>query len=246
MVTLNRPERLNAIDGSMVNAALDVFARLSADETVRAVVVTGAGRGFCAGGDLRAIDADAEDRNSASEVHAVADARRPMAIVELLRAMPKPVIAAVNGACAGAGIAWACACDIRLAARSAFFTTAYLDAGLAGDYGITWTLPRIVGVGRATELLLAGIGLTADDAARIGLVSRVLDDDELLPSAIELARRFENRSASAIGDLKANLLVAQTLTFAQAIDAETERLVRALRAPGATAAALSVLDGRCR
>jgi enoyl-CoA hydratase/carnithine racemase len=87
-----------------------------------------------------------------------------MAIVELLRAMPKPVIAAVNGACAGAGIAWACACDIRLAGRSAFFTTAYLDAGLAGDYGITWTLPRIVGAGRASELLLAGIRLTADDA----------------------------------------------------------------------------------
>jgi 2-(1,2-epoxy-1,2-dihydrophenyl)acetyl-CoA isomerase len=243
-VTLNRPELLNAIDGSMIDAALDVFARLSADDGVRAVVVTGAGRGFCAGGDLRAIDADAEDRNSASEVQAVAAARRPMAIVELLRTMPKPVIAAVNGACAGAGMAWACACDFRLAGRSAFFTTAYLDAGLAGDYGITWTLPRIVGVGRATELLLAGVRLTADDAAGIGLVSRVLDDGELLPAAIELARRFENRSASAVADLKANLLESQTLTFAGAIDAETERLIRALRAPGATTAALSVLNPR--
>ena len=229
IVTLNRPQRLNAIDRSVMDAALEIFTQLGKDDMVRAVVLTGAGRGFCSGGDLRAMNEKAEKRRTLPEAEVLAASRRPMAIVELLREMPKPVIAAINGACAGAGIAWACACDIRLAARSAFFVPAFVDAGLAGDYGITWTLPRIIGAGRAAELLLIGTRLTAEEAAAIGLVARVVDDAELMGAALEQARRFENLAPGAVADLKANLLDGQVLTFSATIDRETERLVRRLR-----------------
>jgi 2-(1,2-epoxy-1,2-dihydrophenyl)acetyl-CoA isomerase len=230
IVTLNRPERLNAIDPAIMAAAPGLLSGLAGDPAVRAVVLTGAGRGFCTGGDIKAMNERSEARNRRSEEEVIAASRAPMAIVELLRSMPKPVIAAVNGPCAGAGLAWACACDIRLAARSAYFLPAFLDAGLSGDYGITWTLPRIVGAGRATEWLLTGTRLTADDAAAIGLVSRVVDDDALLPEALDLARGFEKYLPRALADLKANLLDGATATFAATIDAETERLVRGLRA----------------
>jgi 2-(1,2-epoxy-1,2-dihydrophenyl)acetyl-CoA isomerase len=244
VVTLNRPDRLNAIDPAMMAVAPGLFAGLAADDAVRAVVLTGAGRGFCAGGDLRAATSTTEARNRREEADVIADARAPMAIVEVLRTMPKPVIAAINGACAGAGLAWACACDLRFAARSAFFVTAYVDAGLGGDYGITWSLPRIIGAGRATELLLTGARLSAEEAETIGLVSRVVDDDGLVPAALEVAHGFEARPAVALADLKANLVDGATGTFSATIDAETERLVRRFRSPGVGESLASVLDGR--
>lgn len=234
VVTLQRPHRLNAINGPMRQAMLSILEQLADDTRVRSVILTGEGRAFCAGGDIR--DGGGDDRDASAHDRLQA-ARRSMEIVERLRAMPKAVIAAINGACAGAGIAWACAADLRVAGTSARFKAAYLDIGLSGDYGVTWTLPRIVGAGRAAEMLLLGEMLGASDAERIGLVNLVVSDDQLRPTALEMAHKLATASPPAIAALKANLVEGQTLDFSTSLDRETERLLATLATREATEAA---------
>jgi 2-(1,2-epoxy-1,2-dihydrophenyl)acetyl-CoA isomerase len=229
-VILNRPERLNAIETGMLDLLLPGLEDLAADEEVRAVVLTGAGRGFCAGGDVGALASlpDPADQAARAPDHGgdrVASMRSVVRITELLRAMPKVTIAAVNGPCAGAGLSWACACDIRYAASSAIFTTAFVAVGQPGDYGITWMLPRIIGGGQARELLLTGERFDAHRAERIGLVSAVLPDDDLLPHATAVAVRAAARSPLAVAALKANLDDADDLTLAALLDRESERFI---------------------
>jgi 2-(1,2-epoxy-1,2-dihydrophenyl)acetyl-CoA isomerase len=191
-VTLNRPERLNAIETGMLDELLPGLDDLAADEEVRALVFTGAGRGFCAGGDVGALaslpdPADPASRLATTIEDRVASMRSVVRITELLSGMPKVTIAAVNGPCAGAGLSWACACDIRYAASSAIFTTAFVGVGQTGDYGCTWTLPRIIGRGPARELFLTGRRFDAARAEHIGLVSAVLPDEDLLAHAMAVA-----------------------------------------------------------
>jgi len=240
-LTLDRPDRLNAINGAMIDDMLATVERAAADESARALVLTGAGRAFSAGGDLRdgGVPIDGLSRDEA-----VANARSGMRLVEMLHSIPKPTVAAVNGPCAGAGIAWACACDIRVAAQSSFFRTAFVDAGLAGDYGISWLLPRVIGLGRATDLLLTGRNVSADEAERIGLVSLVVGNEELQGSALTMARALTEKPFRAIVDIKANLNDGQHCDLGQTIDRESERLIDALRRPDFKDAARTFLKSR--
>jgi enoyl-CoA hydratase len=187
-ITLQRPERLNAMNATLVSElheALDVLAK---DRSCRVVVLTGAGRGFCAGVDLSgygtAPSADGRGRvedTFATQTHIAA-------LVPRLRAMPQPVIAAVNGAAAGGGLALALASDIRIAGASARFNVAFVKLGISGcDIGVSWLLPRLIGASRAWELMLTGRIIDADEADRIGLVLRVVPDDELMQAALDTA-----------------------------------------------------------
>jgi 2-(1,2-epoxy-1,2-dihydrophenyl)acetyl-CoA isomerase len=158
-------------------------------------------------------------------------------VVEQLRGLDLPVIAAVNGPCAGAGLAWACGCDIRVAGRSATFHTAFAKAGLTGDHGISWTLPRVVGAGRAMAMLLLDEPVDAEQALAWGLVTEVVDDDALLARARAIAGQLAGRSRLGLAGLKANLLDSQTAALGPSLDTEADRLIAAMRAPESAALA---------
>lgn len=195
LVTLNRPHRLNALTFPMFDEIADLCRRLEGDLSVRAVILTGAGRGFCAGLDL---DAVAEILEMSSFEFLRGQERWAQASLALHR-LTTPIIAAVNGPAAGAGFSLAMTCDVRLASPTAKFNAAFVRIGLTGgDLGSSWLLPRLVGVGRASEILLSGRFVLADEAERIGLVNRVVDAEQLLPSAVELARSIAGNSPFAV------------------------------------------------
>lgn len=240
ILTLNRPEKLNATTDELTGALLDRLRDATVDDEVSAVVLTGAGRAFCAGGDLARLMARDERPLGAT----VAFTRELMSIPELLHTSSKPSVAAVNGACAGAGLSWACAADIRIAAESAVFTTAFLRAGRAGDYGLAWTLPRIVGDGQARRMLLLGTRVTAAEALRIGLVSAVVPDDELLDSAHATAVTIAGWSPPAVAALKANLVDAAGMDLGPYLDREADRHIRTARTAEAAEAVTALVEKR--
>jgi 2-(1,2-epoxy-1,2-dihydrophenyl)acetyl-CoA isomerase len=223
-VTLNRPDKLNALTAVMSDELLDVFTSAAEDDETRAVVVTGAGRGFCAGQDLTEFEAAyrAGERPDIREHLARSYHRLIPAIV----ATPKPVIAAVNGVAAGAGVSLAAACDIRLAVEDARFTQAFVKIGLVPDSGGTWLLPRIVGYARALELSITGEVIDAEAALEIGLVNRVVEDDALVKEASALAARLAAMPTTAIGETKALLRAAVGLDLQAALHAEAEAQAR--------------------
>jgi 2-(1,2-epoxy-1,2-dihydrophenyl)acetyl-CoA isomerase len=246
MLTLNRPERMNTMSQQLleeVTAGLEVAA---GDEAVRVVVMTGAGRAFCAGGDLTSFATGGnQTRAGAIGVQARIDQlRQAMRTSQLLHEMPKVTIAAINGACAGAGLAWACAADIRLAAESAMFNTAFMTAGLSGDFGGTWTLPRIVGRGKARELYLLAEKFPAAEAERMGLVSRCLPDGELMSEVRRLADRIAGFAPLTVRAIKANLNDSERLSFSELLDVEAERQVRSGLTDDAREAAAAFLEKR--
>lgn len=183
-ITLNRPESLNSLTVPMKQALLAAWRRVERDAGVRAVVLTGAGRGFCAGQDLR-------ERLQPDAAPLGAEVReRYNPIIRAMRAMPKPIVAAVNGVAAGAGASLAMAADIRIASEAASFTLAFGRVGLVPDSGATWFLPRLVGATKAAELALLGDPVPAADALRIGLVGLVVAADELAAEARAVAARL--------------------------------------------------------
>lgn len=236
-VTLNRPERLNALDLEHVVTLRDELRVLAEDDGVRAVVLTGAGRGFCAGGDVTSMTGD----GSAESAEPV-DLRAIMEVSELLHGMPALTVAAVNGPCAGAGLSFACACDLRYAARSAVFVSAFLRVGSSGDHGSAWVLTRAVGPARARELLFLGERIDAEEAQRIGLVSAVLDDDALRDHVDAVAARLAGTPPNAARLMKQNLDDALTLPLGAYLDAETARFAECSGSPEAVAAAKAFLD----
>jgi 2-(1,2-epoxy-1,2-dihydrophenyl)acetyl-CoA isomerase len=201
-LTLNRPERLNAVNLDLANELPQAIEAASADDAVRVIVITGAGRGFCAGLDLspenlgRRQDSRQESRKARLDNLGWVG-RQAVAIVN----SDKPVIAAINGAAAGAGLGLALAADIRLMKAGAVVTTGYLRRGLSPDAGVTYFLPRLVGTSRATELIMSARDISAEEAERIGLVSRILPDDN-----------FAEAVADYAATLAAGAPVAQTLT----------------------------------
>jgi 2-(1,2-epoxy-1,2-dihydrophenyl)acetyl-CoA isomerase len=221
-VTLNRPENLNAMNAALLQGAVNALEEAAADPDIRVVILTGAGRGFCAGGDLAASDTLGTG-NTESRIGMLQTLQRSS---KLLREMPKVTIAAINGPCAGGGLSWAAAADLRYAAASAKFTTAYLNAGLSGDFGGTWTLPRIVGSARARELYLLSDKFTAQDAQRYGFVTNVLADDELMPYVRSVAERLLSAAPIALQRIKQNLNDAEEVPFKEALDREADRHVR--------------------
>jgi enoyl-CoA hydratase/carnithine racemase len=194
LVTLDRPERLNAWTGRMHTEYRWCLARAEADPDVRAVVVTGAGRGFCAGADTKALDGHVEagryDPGTPDELARPGYGVRPEYdhAFAFHFGMRLPVIAAINGPAAGVGLVLACFCDVRFAATGAKLTTSAGRLGLPAEYGLSWVLPRLVGIGHAADLLISSRLVGAEEAATMGLVNRVLPGDELLPAALGWAQ----------------------------------------------------------
>jgi 2-(1,2-epoxy-1,2-dihydrophenyl)acetyl-CoA isomerase len=222
-LTMNRPDKLNALSPEMMGALVDNLNRASTNPEVGAVVLTGAGRGFCAGGDITAM----RDRNEGGGSGAamtiedrVANLRHGERASEILHEMPKVTIAAVNGPAAGAGLSLAMACDIRLASETARFGTAFAKVGFSGDYGGTWSLTRLVGSAKARELYFLADVIGADEALRIGLTNRVLPAASFQKDAHELASRIANGPTVAYSYMKANLNAAITHEFNELLDRE--------------------------
>jgi 2-(1,2-epoxy-1,2-dihydrophenyl)acetyl-CoA isomerase len=244
-LTLNRPDRLNALSLAAVELLRDTLAGIADDPTARAVVLTGAGRGFCAGGDVGDLAANgASGEPSRAPGGLTATIRACTRIVEILRAMPQPVIAAINGPCAGAGLALACAADLRLASESAVLTTAFVAVGQTGDYGLAWTLPRLVGAGRARELFLTGRRVGADEARALGLVEEVCAPDALLPRAATLAAEIAARAPLTVAGIKASLAEAEVLALGAFLDAEALRYEANAATDDATEAARAFVEKR--
>ena len=214
-ITLNRPDVLNALNREVHQGIYDALEQARADDSVRAVVITGAGRGFCVGQDLQEFSSGAGDvaQNLRDNYH-----RNVLAI----RALEKPVIAAVNGAAAGAGMSLALACDARIAARSASFVPAFIKIGLVPDSGGTWLVRRLLGAARAFEWLTTGRRLGADEAREWGLVSEVVDDESFAERTHEVARLFAAMPTRAVWHTKRLLDTAETTTFAEQLELEAK------------------------
>lgn len=242
-ITLNRPDRLNAMGGQMIPDALDAIERAAGDDAIRVVVLTGAGRGFCAGGDLSGGAGGGLEGPSPVDTK-IRHLRDFMRSSQLLVDMPKVTIAAINGACAGAGLSWGCACDLRYAAQSAKFTTAFVNAGLSGDFGGTWLLPRIVGSAKARELYLLGERFGAAEAARLGLVARVVPDEQLRAHVAGVATALLGKAPVALARIKANLNDAEHLSFSEALDHEADRHVCTAQTGDAVEAARAFIEKR--
>jgi 2-(1,2-epoxy-1,2-dihydrophenyl)acetyl-CoA isomerase len=222
---------------------LDVIERVADDSSVAVVVVTGAGRGFCAGGDL-SEGAGGGVMTDGTTAYDIRRLRTFMRCAQLLHEMPKIVIAAINGACAGAGLALACACDLRYCANTAAFNTAFLTAGLSGDFGGTWTLPRIVGPARARELYLLSEKFDAETAERIGLVSARVDRDDLAGHVRSVAETLLNRAPEAVRAVKANLNDSAVNSLSDQLDVEADRHIRCGRMADSQEAAKAFLEKR--
>jgi enoyl-CoA hydratase len=201
ILTLNRPRRLNAMSVGLIDELHDVLDRLRDDDTARVAILTGAGRGFCSGLDLVDLAPSGSGPSEGrGRVQRGMDLQQRIAsLVPKLRGLRIPVVAAVNGPAAGGGLALALASDVRIAARSARFNVAFVRIGLSGcDIGVSWLLPRWIGASRAFELMLTGRQVDAEEAERIGLVSRVVDDDDLLEAALGTARLICANSPTGI------------------------------------------------
>jgi len=239
-LTLNRPDRLNAMNEELLEALVAGIERAASDDAVRVVVVTGAGRGFCVGGDLSGggFSADAPLQTQIDQL------RSAMRSVQILHETPKPAVAAINGPCAGAGLALACACDLRYAARSAKLNTAFLDAGLSGDFGGSWSLTRVVGPARARELYLLPGRFSADDAERNGLVTEACPDESLSERVADVAGRLAAAPPLALARMKANLNDALDVSFSESLDREADRHVRCANTEDHREAARAFMEKR--
>jgi 2-(1,2-epoxy-1,2-dihydrophenyl)acetyl-CoA isomerase len=219
-LTLNRPESLNSLDVALKETLRDTLASLADDPGCRAVVLAGAGRAFCVGQDLRehaaALAAESQPPLETVRVH-----YNPLA--QRLAGMPKPVVAAVRGTAAGAGASLALLADFRIGGPGTSFLMAFASVGLAGDTGVSWSLPRLVGHAKATELLMLAEPVPAAEAERLGLLTRLVDDDEaVLPAAQELAARLAAGPTVAYGAIKRQLSVGDAGTLSEALAAEAQ------------------------
>ncbi len=216
-LTLNRPERLNALSPAMTAGLSEALDRLAGDPAVGAIVIAGAGRGWCSGGDVKTM----EERGRNQTVEDRAEGlRRAHRLPLLLRTIPKVVIASINGPVAGAGLGLALACDLRIAGRAARFGTAFARIGYSGDYGGSWSLTRLVGTARARELYFLADVIDAETAFAYGMVNRLVDDEKLREETALLARRIADGPRIALGYMKKNLLAAETEPFQTVLDLE--------------------------
>ncbi len=228
-ITLNRPDSLNSLDVALKQALHDTLADLAGDASCRAILLTGAGRAFCVGQDLRQ-HIETLESGSVDPLATVREHYNPLAT--LLGEMSKPVVAAIRGMAAGAGASLAMLADFRVGGPSTGFLMAFANVGLAGDTGASWALPRLVGHAKATELMMLAEPVKAPEALRLGLLNRLVDDDEqVLPQARALASRLASGPTIAYGQIKRQLRIGGTGTLAEALEAEYEAQV----ASGSTA-----------
>ena len=219
-ITLNRPDRLNALTFEVYDELRRAFYALSDDDAVRVVIITGEGRGFCSGGDVEDIIGRLFER----EFRGLLDfTRMTCDLILAIRSCRKPVIGALNGTVAGAGAVIATACDMRVAAESAKIAYLFTRVGLSGaDMGAAWMLPRIVGHAKASELLMTGDFISAEEAHRINLYNRVVPDGEALDAATELARKLSKGPSFAIEITKDALNREAAMDLASALEAEAQ------------------------
>ena len=213
-ITLNRPDSLNGIVNQMMRELYECLQVVAANPAIRALLFTGAGKGFCPGVDLKA---------STSGIKQEPNRKEYFHITTLLHEMPKVTIAGINGACAGAGFGWACACDLRYATARASFNSAFLGVAISGDMGGPWLLPRIVGAGKARELYFMSQKFKADEAERIGLVNKVFADDVFRDEVRAIAQKLSKSAPLAISEMKKNFVNAEGMPLREYIELETER-----------------------
>jgi enoyl-CoA hydratase/carnithine racemase len=244
LITLNRPEARNAMSDKLTPALRTQIRERGEDAQVGAILITGAGTAFCSGGDVKGMGGRGP-RGQMSFEERLADLRwRQANLTGALVAVRKPTIAALPGAAAGAGLAIALACDIRIAARSAFVSTGYARIGLSGDYGIAWLLTRAVGSARARELMFTAERVDAERCERIGLVNRVVEDARLQDEAFAFAKTLAEGPRMALASMKDNLDDALHIDYATALHREAERLVRASRTADHTEAVQAFVEKR--
>ena len=238
ILTLNRPDRLNAWTGELEERYFELLDQAAADDDVVVIVVTGAGRGWCAGADMDAL----QGIGAGGGTNGGAVMRRQM--LETTR-IPKPVIAAINGACAGIGMAQALFCDLRFAAAGAKFTTAFARRGLIAEHGMSWSLPRLVGPAAAMDLLFSGRVVLAEEAAEIGLVNRVFPPDELLDGTLAYARELvEHSSPTSMRSMKQQVWGHLDQQLPAAADASDELMRASLRRADFTEGVASFVERR--
>ena len=238
VLTLNRPDRLNAWTDALEAAYFTALDAAEDDPEVKAIVVTGAGRGFCAGADM-------DDLEAAGDVDAeaaVRDRARPRHFPLTVR---KPMIAAINGAAAGLGLIEALYCDVRFATPQAKLTTAFVRRGLIAEYGISWLLPRVVGTSTALDLLLSGRVVRGEEALRLGLVNRLSEPDAVVADAVAYARELaEQCSPWSMATIKAQVLADLDRDFASAVAAADTLMIDSLRGPDVGEGVRSYLEQR--
>ena len=240
-LTFNRPERLNALSTPIMQGLLDGLPRLAGDPAVKVVILTGAGRAFCAGGDVKRMAESGEQRSAAE---AAAHLRSRMEVSRILHELPKPTIAMVNGPAAGAGLALALACDLRIAGTLARLVTAFVKVGFSGDFGGSYFLTRLVGTARARELYFTGRPVAADEALRLGLVNRVVPDDQLHDATMELARSLAQGPQIALSLMKRNMNCAENAGLAELLDLEAVHQVQTGRTEDHREAAKAFVEKR--
>lgn len=239
-ITLNRPRQLNALSNAMFARLLEMVPRIAADPDIGAFVLTGAGRAFCAGGDVTAM----KERYSKPIDEARRSLRREMELSRILYEMPKPTIAMINGAAAGGGLALGLACDLRIAAASARFTTAFSKLGLPGDFGGSYFLSRLIGVPKALELYYTSETFDAAQAFAWGMLTKIVPDSDLHQTVGELARRLAGGPRIALGYIKQNLRAVERGTLSDILDLEAMRHTAAHETRDHDEAAAAFLEKR--
>ena len=225
IITLNRPEVRNALGNTITPALRQMIRDRGKDPEIGALLLTGSGTAFCAGGDVKGMGTSSKKEKMTNEQKITRLKEGQRTLTGNLRNLRMPTVAALPGPAAGAGLAIALACDIRIAAHSAFISTGYAKVGLSGDYGIAWMLTKLVGTARARELMFTADRLEATECERIGLVNRVTSDATLHEEAFALAKRLAQGPRVALENMKNNLDDALTQPYLTALDREAERLI---------------------
>jgi 2-(1,2-epoxy-1,2-dihydrophenyl)acetyl-CoA isomerase len=238
-VALNRPDKRNSIGGPMMVELYGALSAIAADPAIRILVLRGRGADFCPGADVKHYGG--EGATPAARGFA---GTREFNVSVLLHEMRAVSIAAISGACAGAGFGWACACDLRIASATAKFNTAFLDVGVAGDMGGPWTLPRILGAAKARELYFLPGKFDAAEALRIGLVSRVAPAEDFEAEVAALVARLERAAPLALTAMKANFVAAEKIGFADYIGLESEKHMRLFQSEDTTEAFKAFVEKR--
>ena len=243
-LTLNRPESRNALTSEMMVGLREALPRFAEDPTVRVVVLTGAGRAFCAGGDVKRFASVSGRQPTATFEEKVHDLRSRMEISRILHEMPKPTLAVIPGPAAGAGLSLALACDLRIAAEDAKLTTAFSRVGLSGDFGGSYFLSHLVGIAKARELYFTGRVLLGLEALELGIVNRVTTSEDLEQEANSYAAELAALPTLAVGYMKKNLNAALKGSLSDVLDGEAIHMIRTFETDDHKNAAQAFLEKR--
>lgn len=246
-ITFNRPHAKNSLSDDLTPALRQMVLEMGEDESVGALLITGAGDAFCSGGNIKDMSSGSNPSKPMTMEERIDGLKeKQRTLTGRIAACPKPVIAALPGAAAGAGMSIALACDIRIAAERAFMTTAYANIGLSGDYGMSWALTRLVGPGRARDLMFSARRIQSDEALTLGLFNQVVPDDELQDIAFTYAKNLANGPTAAFVAMKDNLDFAADHSLLESLDREAENMVRTAASEDHRRAIKAFMEGRSK